>query len=89
MFPRHARRIMLDMKIKNLFDLLTKLYDMGYKNVTMVVGADRINEFDILIKKYNAKKGKHGFYNFRNINVFLQETEIQMQKVQQGCLHLK
>ena len=69
MFPRHARRIMLDMKIKNLFDLLTKLYDMGYKNVTMVVGADRINEFDILIKKYNAKKGKHGFYNFRNINV--------------------
>ena len=69
MFPRHARRIMLDMKIKNLFDLLTKLYDMGYKNVTMVVGADRINEFDILIKKYNAKKGKHGFYNFRSINV--------------------
>ena len=51
MFPRHARRIMLDMKIKVLFDLLTKLYDMGYKNVTMVVGADRINEFDILIKK--------------------------------------
>ena len=42
---------------------------MGYKNVTMVVGADRINEFDILIKKYNAKKGKHGFYNFRSINV--------------------
>ena len=69
MFPRHARRIMLDAKIRNLFDILTKLYDMGYKNVTMVVGADRINEFDILIKKYNAKKGKHGFYNFRNINV--------------------
>ena len=42
---------------------------MGYKNVTMVVGADRINEFDILINKYNGKKGRHGFYNFRNINV--------------------
>ena len=69
MFPRHARRIMLDNKVKVLFDLLTKLYDMGYKNVTMVVGADRIQEFDILIKKYNGKKGRHGFYNFRNINV--------------------
>ena len=69
MFPRHARRIMLDAKIRNLFDILTKLYDMGYKNVTMVVGADRINEFDILINKYNGKKGRHGFYNFRNINV--------------------
>ena len=69
MFPRHARRIMLDNKVKVLFDLLTKLYDMGYENVTMVVGADRINEFDILINKYNGKKGRHGFYNFRNINV--------------------
>ena len=69
MFPRHARRIMLDAKIRNLFDILTKLYDMGYKNVTMVVGADRVQEFDILMNKYNGKKGKHGFYNFRSMNV--------------------
>ena len=48
------RRIMLDMKIKNLFDLLTKLYDMGYR-MCMVVGADRINGLSF-IKKYNAKK---------------------------------
>ena len=69
MFPRHARRIMLDAKIRNLFDILTKLYDMGYKNVNMVVGADRVQEFDILMNKYNGKKGKHGFYNFRSMNV--------------------
>ena len=69
MFPRHARRIMLDAKIKNLFDILTKLYDMGYKNVTMVVGADRVQEFDVLMNKYNGKKGRHGFYNFRSMNV--------------------
>jgi len=60
---------MLDAKIRNLFDILTKLYDMGYKNVTMVVGADRVQEFDILMNKYNGKKGKHGFYNFRSMNV--------------------
>ena len=69
MFPRYARRIMLDAKIRNLFDILTKLYDMGYKNVTMVVGADRVQEFDILMNKYNGKKGRHGFYNFRSMNV--------------------
>ena len=69
MFPRHARRIMLDAKVRNLFDILTKLYDMGYKNVTMVVGADRVQEFDVLMNKYNGKKGRHGFYNFRSMNV--------------------
>lgn len=69
MFPRHARRIMLDNSIKNVFDILVKLYDMGYKNITMVVGSDRINEFDITLKKYNGKKGKHGLYNFKNIYV--------------------
>ncbi len=69
MFPRHARRIMLDNGIKNIFDILVKLYNMGYKNVTMVVGSDRVNEFDVTIKKYNGKKSRHGLYNFRSINV--------------------
>ena len=35
----------------------------------MVVGSDRINEFNALLNKYNGKKGRHGFYNFENINV--------------------
>ena len=69
MFPRHARQIMIDSKVKNVFDIATKLYNEGYKNVAMVVGADRIREFDILLKKYNGKKGKHGFYNFAKITV--------------------
>lgn len=69
MFPRHARRIMLDNGIQNIFDILVKLYNMGYKNITMVVGSDRVNEFDITIKKYNGKKARHGLYNFRSINV--------------------
>jgi hypothetical protein len=60
---------MIDPKIKNVFDIATKLYNEGYKNVAMVVGADRIREFDILLKKYNGKKGKHGFYNFAKITV--------------------
>jgi hypothetical protein len=69
MFPRHARAIMLNKKVKTVFDALTSLYNEGYSNIAMVVGSDRVNEFDILIKRYNGKKGKHGFYNFRKINV--------------------
>ena len=69
MFPRHARQIMMDTSVKNIFDIAVKLYNEGFKNVAMVVGSDRIREFDILLKKYNAKKGKHGFYNFAKITV--------------------
>ena len=69
MFPKHARQIIIDNKVKNVFDIATKLYDEGYKNVSMVVGSDRIREFDVLLNKYNGKKGKHGFYNFAKITV--------------------
>ena len=69
MFPRHARAIMLDTKIRNVFDIMKRLYDEGYRNVTMVVGSDRLREFNILLNKYNGKKGKHGLYNFQKINV--------------------
>ena len=68
MFPKHARSIMLDKKVKNVFHILQKLYDEGYKNVVMVVGQDRLREFDILLNKYNGKKGPHGIYNFSSIN---------------------
>ena len=69
MFPKHARQIMADRKIKNVFDVASKLYSEGYKNVSLVVGSDRLNEFKILLNKYNGKKGRHGFYNFEKINV--------------------
>ena len=35
----------------------------------MVVGSDRINEFNTLLKKYNGVKARHGLYNFNKINV--------------------
>ena len=69
MFPKHARSIMLDTKVKSVFDISTKLYDEGFKKVIMVVGSDRTTEFETLLNKYNGKKGRHGFYNFQGINV--------------------
>ena len=34
--------------------------------MTMVVGSDRIKEFQKLLKNYNAVKGRHGFYDFKD-----------------------
>ena len=69
MFPKHARSILMDKKVKTVFNAVQKLYNEGYKNVVMVVGQDRVREFDILLNKYNAKKGPHGIYNFSRIDV--------------------
>ena len=68
-FPKHARSIILNNKLRSVFEIVTNLYNEGFKNIIMVVGSDRISEFDILLRKYNGQKGKHGFYNFNSINV--------------------
>lgn len=68
-FPKHARSVMLNKKVKNVFDAATEIYNDGFKNITMVVGSDRVNEFNTLLKKYNGTKGRHGLYNFNKINV--------------------
>jgi len=68
-FPKHARSVMLNKKVKSVFDAVTEMYNDGFKNITMVVGSDRINEFNTLLKKYNGVKARHGLYNFNKINV--------------------
>lgn len=69
MFPKHARRIMIDKNVRTVFDAATSLYDSGYKNLVMVVGSDRVQEFKTLLNKYNGVKGRHGFYNFESIGI--------------------
>lgn len=69
MFPKHARNIMVDKSVKTAINAMVALYDQGYKSVTMVVGDDRITEFEVLLKKYNGTKARHGFYNFKNIRI--------------------
>lgn len=69
MFPKHARNVILNKKIKTVMDIASALHDQGFNKITMVVGQDRITEFETLLKKYNGMKGRHGFYNFEKINV--------------------
>ena len=69
MFPRHARNILLNTKLHNAMEIAVALYNEGFRRVIMVVGSDRVNEFEILLKKYNGEKARHGFYNFMDIKV--------------------
>jgi len=68
-FPKHARSVIMNPKLRTVFEIVTSLYNEGFKNVAMVVGSDRVNEFDVLLKKYNGTKGRHGFYNFSRIDI--------------------
>ena len=54
---------------RTVFDVVTNIYDQGYEDIQMVVGSDRINEFDKLINKYNGIKARHGYYKFKSIKV--------------------
>ena len=68
MFPQHARNIEIN-TTNMVLDIATKLYKQGYDSITMVVGSDRVREFDTILKKYNDVKSRHGYYNFKKINV--------------------
>jgi len=69
MFPKHKRSIAVDKNPKTAIDVATSLHNAGYKDVTMVVGSDRVKEFETLLKKYNGVKARHGMYKFDNIKV--------------------
>src|SRR5210317_1507770 len=68
MFPRHSSNIVLNQS-NMILDIATDLYKRGYKEITMVVGSDRVREFDTILKKYNGVKSRHGLYDFDSINV--------------------
>ena len=69
MFPKHARSIIVNTKIKTAIEAITDLYNQGFRKVVMVVGQDRVIEFDALLNKYNGKEARHGLYNFSSIKV--------------------
>jgi hypothetical protein len=69
MFPKYARSVMINKDVRTAIDAATELYKQGFRKLVMVVGEDRITEFDVLLNKYNGKEARHGFYNFKDIKV--------------------
>lgn len=59
----------IDTPARTIFEIVVDLHNKGFTDVRMVVGSDRVKEFDMLIKKYNGQKGRHGFYKFNSIQI--------------------
>ena len=56
--------------MRTMLEIIVKLYDEGWRNVTLVVGSDRVADFDKMLNTYNGIEGKaHGYYKFDSINV--------------------
>ena len=68
MFPKYAKNITTD-KARTIFEVAVSLYNRGYKSIVMVVGSDRVDEFEELLNEYNGVKSRHGYYGFDNIEV--------------------
>ena len=61
-FPDHAENIVNDESVKTIFDALELANNEGFSDVKIVVGSDRVGEFDNLAQKYNGQ-----LYDFENI----------------------
>lgn len=64
MFPQHANAIVDDEGTRTIFDVLKAADAKGHSSVNIVVGSDRVKEFENLANKYNGQ-----LYNFQKINV--------------------
>ena len=64
MFPDYEEEIINDGEMKTIFDVLKTAEADGFKNVNIIVGADRQAEFENLAQKYNGD-----LYNFDLIRV--------------------
>ena len=63
-YPDHANAIVDNGDMRTIFDVLSALDADGYSNVNIVVGGDRVSEFNSLASKYNGK-----LYTFDEIKV--------------------
>ncbi len=56
--------------VKTFLPILVDLHTAGIQDIILVVGDDRIADFDKMLNTYNGVEGKsHGYYNFNSINV--------------------
>ena len=63
-YPNHTNAIVANDEMRTIFDVLTSLDNEGYSEVNLVVGGDRVSEFNSLAQKYNGEA-----YTFENIRV--------------------
>ena len=68
MFPKYKRNIVASTG-KTALAIASELYSKGYTNLVMVVGSDRVQEFQKILDRYNGEDKAHGFYDYDKIEV--------------------
>jgi len=68
MFPRMKKSLQSTATEKNVMEIATEL-NGKYDKLVMVAGSDRVDEFTSLLNSYNGIKSKHGFYEYKEIEV--------------------
>jgi len=68
MFPRMKKSLQSTATEKNVMEIATGL-NGKYDKLVMVAGSDRVDEFTSLLNSYNGIKSKHGFYEYKEIEV--------------------
>lgn len=64
MFPDHSKNISSDASVNTLIKAAQKSESQGYSNLVVVVGADRVKEFENLLNRYNGTD-----YDFDSIDI--------------------
>jgi len=68
MFPGYRKNIVVSTS-KDPLEIAVELYNKKYTNLVMVVGSDRVRDFQGILDRYNGEDSKHGFYEFDKIEV--------------------
>lgn len=73
---RHAQRAFPNTNVStsspespSILHIASNLHKKGVNNLHVVVGQDRLKQFNDLLNKYNGYEGPHGYFNFKNIQL--------------------
>lgn len=80
MFPRHARSIISDSKIVDLYDALATLYEQGYTTVNLVM-PNVPAALTECVNRDNGNSKATKFYNFESINFVSVDVANNQQKI--------
>jgi len=67
-FPKEKKTFQTRSTAKTALEVAVEL-SKKYDKLVMVVGSDRVSDFSSLLNTYNGIKSKHGFYEFKEIDI--------------------
>jgi len=73
----NKRDYLVEGEYRTIMDIAMYLYNKKYDKIIMIVGEDRVKAFEKMLKDYNGKEAKHGYYEFEDIEVKIAGKRIE------------